>query len=499
MSIAPAVVGTSALGRTAIGTGWVIGWRMATRLLGVGSTLVLVRLLIPADFGLVALATGFAQAVEGFASLGVEDAVIRHPDPTREVYDAGFTLNVLRGLATAAVIGVLAFPAADFFAEPRLVPILAALAGASLLDGLANIGVVAFRREFAFGKEFQLWILPRILAIILTIAVAVVRHSYWALVVGILAQRLLRVAFSYRMHPFRPRLSLRGRRGLVGYSAWSWAICAAALVRDRCDTVIIGRLLDSSHLGLYALGAELGGLPTSELVEPLSRAAFAGFAAGRRAAEQPGATYMRIIGVMAMLTLPAGAGLSLVAAPLIRLAFGPSWDSAAPLVAVSGLAGMGAVLATIGATLLSAHALLERMLRITLGVAALRIGLLVILTPRYGVLGAAVAVAISMIVEQIVYLGLTLRRFAIPFVDLARAVQRSVLATAIMVAVMAATGLGWHAVSPDMGSVVGLLGRQIAAGIGIYGAVLGLGWLVCGRPAGAEIDLATLLRRLIRR
>ena len=86
----------SLLRKTAAGTGWIIGWRMATRLLGVVSTLVLVHLLVPADFGLVALGTSFTLAIEGFAELGVEEAVIRHPAPTVEILNTGFTMNALR-------------------------------------------------------------------------------------------------------------------------------------------------------------------------------------------------------------------------------------------------------------------------------------------------------------------------------------------------------------------------------------------------------------------
>src|SRR5580692_3988832 len=179
----PAPASGSLLLRTAQGTGWVIGWRMATRLLGVISTLTLVRLLLPSDFGLVALSASFAQSIEAFSVLGVEDAVVRERAPTRDVYDTGFTINVLRSVTTAVIILALAVPAGSFFAEPRLTNILAALAAGTLLDGFTNIGIVDFRRDFAFGKEFQLWILPRLIAIIATLATAFLWRSYWALVV----------------------------------------------------------------------------------------------------------------------------------------------------------------------------------------------------------------------------------------------------------------------------------------------------------------------------
>ena len=91
------------------------------------STLVLVRLLAPEDFGLIALAGSFTLAVEALALIDVEDAVARDPAPVRAVYDTAFTLGLLRGLAIGAMIAALAAPAARFFSEPRLEAVILAL------------------------------------------------------------------------------------------------------------------------------------------------------------------------------------------------------------------------------------------------------------------------------------------------------------------------------------------------------------------------------------
>src|ERR1700754_25900 len=99
----PLATGTL-LEKTAGGAGWTIGWRAATRALGFLSTLVLARLLVPADFGLVALAMSVARAIDIVADLGVQDALIRITAPTRRTYDTAFTINVIRGFITATAI-----------------------------------------------------------------------------------------------------------------------------------------------------------------------------------------------------------------------------------------------------------------------------------------------------------------------------------------------------------------------------------------------------------
>ena len=120
--------GTGALlEQTAGGAGWTIGWRAATRALGFISTLVLARVLVPADFGIVALAISFSRAVDILADLGLEDAIIRATAPTRAFYDTAFTVNVLRGLSTAVIISAAALPFATFFDDPRLTYVVLAL------------------------------------------------------------------------------------------------------------------------------------------------------------------------------------------------------------------------------------------------------------------------------------------------------------------------------------------------------------------------------------
>ena len=142
----------SILRRTATGAGWILGWRACARGLGVISTLVLVRLLVPADFGLVALATGFWQAIDALSSLGIEEAMIREKTPSRALYDTGFTINALRGVLTIVIVVSSAWPFAWFFDEPRLVPVLLSLTVVAFANAIENIGIVDFRRDLDFRK-----------------------------------------------------------------------------------------------------------------------------------------------------------------------------------------------------------------------------------------------------------------------------------------------------------------------------------------------------------
>jgi lipopolysaccharide exporter len=389
-------------------------------------------------------------------------------------------------------VAALALPAAGFFADQRLGPVLLFIACLPVLDGFANIGAVDFRRDFAFHKEFAIMVLPKLCGIIAAIAAAWVWHSYVAMLFGMGTNRLLRVIMSYVMHPYRPALSLKSWRGLAGYSAWTWLLSLTVLVRDRSDSLLLGRLMNIASVGFYSVGAEIAALPTTELIEPLGRAAFSGFAASRQQQAEVGETFLRLMGSAALLTLPAGIGLSLVAAPLVALAFGPGWEPAVPVLRILSLSFSVMVFGHLSLHLLSAHALLGRLVGITLTGAAARVLLLALLIPPFGLIGAATGAAIGVLLEQVLTVLTALRRFRIGPRPIGQLIWRPALAVSCMALVLFHAGLGWTDDADPM-----LLVEAGFTGAAIYTVVLLAAWRLAGWPAGAEADCLAVLRRAL--
>jgi len=343
---------------------------------------------------------------------------------------------------------------------------------------------VNFRRDFEFHKEFATMVLPKLCGIFAAIFAAVMLRSYVAMLVGMGVNRVLRVVMSYIMHAYRPRLSLTAWRELAGYSAWTWLLSLAVLLRSRSDTLLLGRLTNSTAVGVYSVGAEVAALPTSELVEPLCRASFAGFAAANREGVLVTETFLRLMSSAVVVTLPAGVGLALVAAPLVRFAFGPGWDGAVPVLRILGLAGIMTVFGQISLHLMSAHSLLGRLTFIALAGAVLRIVLLLLLIPPFGVAGAAWAAAIATCVDQGATLILAFRHLRVKLRALVSQIVRPLLAVCAMAIGVLAIG-SWQA--PD-GHVAWELTVQSAAGAIVYTMVLLAAWIAAGRPDGPEAD-----------
>ena len=484
--------------KTAKGAGWIIAWRMATRNLGLFSTLVLARVLTPDDFGLVAIATGFISAVEALSAVGVQDALIREATLDREMYDTAFTMNLLRCAASAAIIALFAGPLGLFFGDQRLAPILLALAAATLLGGFENVGIVDFPRAMAFHKEFRLQLTGRVIAVILTLALAVTLHSYWALIAGIIAGQLVRLAQSYTMSPYRPRLGLARWRRIIGFSLWTWAAGVVYMVRDRLDSIVVGGLLGAGNVGIFAVASEIGSLATTELVEPLYRALFSGFAEAKRTGLSPTNAYVRVISAVLLLTMPAAVGISLVAGPLVRLLLGAQWSSAVPLVWILALPAAVTVTGHVTAAALNAEGLAHVNFRLGAYAAAMKLPLLAGGIWAVGLWGGALGVALSLAVEQLLYLEAARRHLAVSLADLAKQSWRPALAAAVMAAVLPACGLGWTSAASDS-AAVGQLLAATAAGAAVYVVILFALWAGCGRPEGAETAIWRLACWALRR
>ncbi len=483
--------------RTAKGAGWLIAWRLISRVLGIVNTVVLVRLLLPSDFGLVALATSLSFAVDGLSYIGVQDALVRERVLDRTLYDTGFTMNLVRGGLTALIIAACAWPAARFFGDPRLTTIFLVLALATFAGALENIGVIDFQRDLAFDKQIQIMFVPRVAGVVASIACAVIWRSYWALVAAILVQRGVRLLFTYVIHPYRPGVTLLAWRRLVGFSFWSWANSMTALVQGRSDAIIIGGYLDPTSVGLYAVGGEVGSLASTELLEPISRALFAGFSSAQRTGDGIGQAYLRAIAVVALLVLPASAGIALIAPALMHLAFGERWDAAVPLVQVFACIGVFRVGGTISAVLLTAQGVPHIAFRIEAVVTVVRLAALLVAVPVFGLIGAAAAVAVTAIADETIYLIVTFRRAGLRAGDLALILWRPALATGGMALALLNTGLTQPAVGADLWWSGVLLGAAVLLGALVFGAVLLLAWIASGRPRGAESYVLAIARQTI--
>jgi PST family polysaccharide transporter len=474
-----------------------MAYKGVERGLGLISTLVLARLLLPEDFGLVAVATSIVALLDILRFFGFDANLIQLRSPTKDHFDTAWTFAAVLGAITGLVLAVLAPWVGDFYGDSRLGPVLWALSLAAILNGLESNGPVAFRRELQWRQDFLFQSTRKVASVIFTIPLALVLRNYWALVIGIIAGRLAAMVMSYLITPHRPRFTLSARSDLWTFSKWMLITNLLTFVRERFANLIIGKLTNAQAVGFFIVAYDVTKLPTAELAAPINRAAFPGFARIAHDLPRLRGAFLKLLGAMSAVVIPAGAGVSVTAAPLVRVCLGERWMAAVPafqLLGISGaitglLANSQAVYFAIGRPRL--QALLMAVFIAVLVPAALA------LTPMYAHVGAAWAYLLASIVAVPIGLANVCHCLELPVGRLIGVLWRPVAATFAMVA--AVRTLDAFLLDPiTLPEAALVLALEVGAGAMVYGTGLAGLWLAMGRPDGAESWLLDTLRQKLR-
>lgn len=472
-----------------VGIAWMTTARAAVRVLGLTSTVILARLLVPADFGIVAMAMAVATGLELLTLFGFDAALVQRKEISRDHYDSAWTLNILLGVGLAIALAAVAVPVAAFYREPRLEAIMYILGAKYIIDNGTNPGIVDFRRNINFRPEFVIQVGPKVAGILITIPAAFVLRDYRALLAGMLISSSGTFALSYLMHPHRPRWCLSEARVLYRFSRWLLLNNFVGFLRNRSADLIIGRALGPAALGIFSIAYEVSNLPSSEMVAPINRVLFPSYVQLADDLDHLRSAFRATLGLIALVILPASIGLAAVADPLVRAMLGDKWLDAIPIISLLALAGASLVLQTNTGSLHNALGQ-PRMIALTGAIqVALLLPMLLFTTFRFGLDGAAWAV-----LAHAVVLGLpttywiVFRTTPIRIGDVVQVCWRPAIACAVMYGVVRGFLASFEPLSDIMQSLGALL-AACAIGVMTYAAtVFGL-WLLAGRPQGPELAL----------
>jgi len=478
----------------AVGSAWMIGMRWAIRGVGLLSTVILARLLSPDDFGVIAMAMVAVAILHVFTQSGVDLALLRAETPQREHYDAAWTLEIIQGAALAAVLFLTAPLVAGQFEDPRVTQVIRILSFAALIGGFQNIGVVNFRRNLDFRREFQFGVYKKLSSFTATVVAALVLRSYWALVIGVVAGRVVEVLLSYVMSSYRPRLSLARVGEIWGFSRWLVLSRFSMLINRQFDRWVVGSVGGASAMGNYFIAQDFASSPSDEIVAPMSRAAFPVYS---RLRDDPAAladAFRRMLGSVVAITFATGLGMAAVAEDFVHVVLGAKWVGAIPLIPWLGLfAAVYGIVRALDTFLIATGR--ERMSSLMgLGYALVTIPVMWLAGQNTGAEGIAAAKAATAVVLVGILVAAGTRAPPLTLRLVVSAAWPPALSAAAMFGVVRMLQL----LLPIESHALGLI-RDVTAGAFVYIGTGVLIWLAIGRPAGIEQDLINETRRRLRR
>lgn len=316
---------TSLSEKIARGYFWGLAAKWFNRSVGLISLLILARLLTPDDFGVAALSTLVVVLFSTLAESGSEKYLLRMSVCSDTSMNSAWSLNVaLKSMAATLILLTSPF-IAEWLNEPRLMPVLWVSALLLPLRALANIGLILFEREMNFRPKSLLMMRAKLCAFPVSVGLAWFTGSYWALILGIVASDIVITVGSYFIHPYRPRWSREQWHEQWQFSRWIMVMSSTGALRSRIDVLMMGRFLPAPDIGAYRMSQEIGWLPFSELIQPVTASLYAGFAS---LSEQKSALNQQLIRYLVLaylLVIPAATGIFLIAEPLTALLLGEKW------------------------------------------------------------------------------------------------------------------------------------------------------------------------------
>lgn len=313
---------------------WLTGSRAIEQAITFAITILLARLLTPADYGLLGMATLLLTFLGRFADFGTAESIVQVRDLDDHKLSSIFWFNLAAGLLFGVVMLLLAPVTAAFFREPDVQPVVAVLALTLPLQSLTVVPDFLLRRRLQFDR----WVVRNLTAIIIAggagVTVALAGGGVWALVTQQLAAPLISGTTLWLAVRWRPRLHFQ-RAHILEIKDFTTGVLGFNLLNyfsRNIDYLLIGRFLTPTDLGLYTLAYRLMRYPTQFLSSAASQALFPVFSRMQDDPVRLGAGYIRIARYISFITFPIMVGMALTSNDLIAVLFGTAWMAAAPVL-----------------------------------------------------------------------------------------------------------------------------------------------------------------------
>jgi PST family polysaccharide transporter len=301
--------------------------------------LILARLLTPEDFGVVGvamIAIGFAQIFQDF---GLGKTLIQREERIEESANIVFWSNLAFGLVIYLVLFLVAPQISVFFHDSRVSNVLRILCIQIILTSLTTVHFSLLQREFEFKRIFAVRLFPSITPVIVSLPLALMGQGVWALVWGTLAGSLVQVVLVWRMSQWRPSLTLNLElaKEIYGFGIWVFSEMLLGWLIVWGDSIVLGHFLGVDELGVYRVGFTFIAFIFSLAFSPIIPIAYSAFSRLQTNKEDLRLSFLKMVRLIALISLPLGVALASLAEPVSILIFGHKWMGVEIVIAIIGL------------------------------------------------------------------------------------------------------------------------------------------------------------------
>lgn len=378
--------------KTIRGGVWVISSLIFGKSLGFIQTVILVRLLLPSDFGLMSLASVAIGAMVVFTETGIGPAIIQRKKLSKDVLNTAWIISIARGFLLFILLFLFAPFIAHFYRNNQLEAIVKVVAAIFLLNGFNNIGIILFSKELDFKKKAFFEQIANILAFIVTVTLAFIWRNVWALVIGQVFLALITLIISYLIHPFKPSLKFNFKvaEELLQFGKHVFLSSVMIFIITNIDNALVGKVLSMTILGFYALAYNLTNIPTTAITYVISQVSVPAYSKVQDDLPRIERGYLKVLKLTSFLAIPLAGGLFILAPEFIEIVYGREWLPMIPALLVMCFLGLfRSIVATMGPVFLAIDRLYISN-KIILFQLIIMLVIIYPLTKSFGMVGAAV-------------------------------------------------------------------------------------------------------------
>jgi O-antigen/teichoic acid export membrane protein len=318
---------------------WSALGEIASRAIGPLVFLVLARLLVPEDFGVVAAATVVISFSQVFSDAGLAKALIQRHDRVEESANVVFWLNLVIGLVIVTFLFFGAHFIADFFHDERIALVVQVLSLQILLAAFSSVHTALLQKDLNFKPLFWVRLVTTTAPGLASIPLAINGMGYWALVFGTLLGQMAQSAALWMFSPWRPhgRLDRNLATELVAFGKWAMLSGLIGWFYGWMDAIVVGHYLGPHDMGIYRTGNTFVTMIFGLIFSPLLPVLYSAFSRVRHDLSKVAESLLLVVKGIAMVAFPISAGLIALRAPIEQFVFRDEWGGIGMVIAILAL------------------------------------------------------------------------------------------------------------------------------------------------------------------
>ena len=303
---------------------------------------ILARLLLPEQFGLIAMLTIFVAVAESLINGGFARALIQKKEATQADVCSVFYVNIAVGLIATGLLFVVAPLIADFYNQPILSPLAKTLSLTIVLSSFGMIHYVILAKRIDFRTVTKVNLIASLVSGAIGVTLAALGYGVWSLVVQQITSTLFRTALLWLFNTWRPVLvfSIKSLNEMFGFGSRVLASDLLNQIFDNIYLLVIGKIFSAADLGYFARAKTMQEIPTQALSGMVGRVTFPVFSSIQDDPARLKRGLRKALTILVLVNFPIMIGIAAVAHPLVVVVLTEKWAPCIPYLQLLCFVGL---------------------------------------------------------------------------------------------------------------------------------------------------------------